>query len=361
MLMLMAATGVSACADRLHAPLMPQAADLGIVRPVFVATNRAPDPGGWFTTRRSEQMSYLRLGVSIPPTHKKGRITNGFANPDPETDFAIATREDLSGRQRFRAAIARAVRAAPPDQREIVVYIHGYNNSFFDGLFRTAQITHDFDVPAVAVHFSWPSAAHPLGYTYDRDSVLFSRDALEQLLHDLRAASPRRIVLTAHSLGTMLLMETLRQIEIADPGWTKRALGGVVLVSPDLDIEVFRTQARRFRDLPQPFVIFVSERDKALALSARINGAASRLGNLSDAEALGDYPVTVVDVSEFSSSNSHFTLGTSPALISLIANSERLDLAFQSDRAARSGLLPGTVLTVRNATQMILSPGLLQN
>lgn len=357
--MLMAATGVSACADRFHAPLVPQAAAVGTMRPVFVATNRVPEPGGWFTTERSERMSYMKLGVSIPPTHKKGRISNGFRTPDPETDFTIATRDDLGGRQGFRAALRRAIRTAPPDRREIVVYIHGYNNSFFDGVFRTAQTIHDFNVPATAVHFSWPSATHPLGYTYDRDSVLFSRDALEQLLNDLRAASPRRIVLVAHSLGTMLLMETLRQIEIADPGWTKRALGGVILISPDLDIEVFRTQVGRIRDLPQPFAIFVSQRDKALALSARVNGVGSRLGNLSDAEALGDFPVTIVDVSEFSSGNSHFTLGTSPALISLIANSERLDTAFQSDRAARSGLLPGTVLTVRNATQMILSPNLL--
>lgn len=359
MLMLMAATSLSACADRFHAPLVPRAADLGTLRPVFVATNRVPDPAGWFTPDRSEHMSYMKLGVSIPPTHKKGRIRNGFANPDPETDFTIATRDDLGGRQAFRTALAQELRAQPPDQREVVVYIHGYNNSFFDGVFRTAQTIHDFDVPAVAVHFSWPSATHPLGYTYDRDSVLFSRDALEQFLHDLRATSPRRIVLVAHSLGTMLLMETLRQIEIAEPGWTKRALGGVVLISPDLDIEVFRTQAERFRNLPQPFAIFVSKRDKALALSARINGAGARLGNLTDAEALGDFPVTILDVSQFSSSNSHFTLGTSPALISLLSNSARLDIAFQSDRSARSGLLPGTVLTVRNATQMILSPDLL--
>ncbi len=359
MLMLMTATGVSACADRFHAPLMPQAADVGVVRQIFVATNRAPEPGGWFTAQRSEQLSYMNLGVAIPPSHKKGRIKNGFSHPDPRTDFTIATRRDLNGRQGFRTALARTIRNAPPNRREIAVYIHGYNNSFFDGVFRTTQIIHDFDVPATAVHFSWPSATHPLGYTYDRDSVLFSRDALEQLLKDLRAANPKRIVLVAHSLGTMLLMETLRQIEIADPGWSKRALGGVVLISPDLDIELFRMQAKRFRDLPQPFAIFVSKRDKALALSARINGAGARLGNLRDPEALGDFPVTILDVSEFSSSNSHFTLGTSPVLISLLANSAPMGDAFQSDRSGRSGLLPGTVLTVRNATQLILSPDLL--
>lgn len=360
MLILMTASGVSACADRFHAPLVPQAGAVGIVRPVFVATNRVPEPGGWFTTERSERTSYMRLEVSIPPTHQKGRIHNGYDHPNPETDFTVAARRDLSDRQAFRTALSQAIRNAPPDRREIAVYIHGYNNSFFDGVFRTAQIIHDFDVPATAVHFSWPSATHPLGYTYDRDSVLFARDALEQLLYDLRAAGPRRIILIAHSLGSMLLMETLRQIEIADPGWSKRSLGGVVLISPDLDVELFRMQAKRFGGLPQPFAIITSNRDRALALSARINGAAARLGNLTDPEVLGDFPVTLVDVSEFSArGTNHFTIGTSPALISLINNSATLGVAFQSDRSARSGLLPGTVLTVRNATQMILSPDLL--
>lgn len=362
MIVLMAATGVAACNDRFHAPILPQAEQIGTIQPVFIATQRKPAPDSeWFTGDRSEQTHYLSLDVSIPPAHKKGAIEYGFANPDPEKTFAIAARRDIAGREAFRATLRQAIRQAPPDRREIVLYIHGYNNSFFDGVFRTAQIMQDFDVPAMAVHYSWPSAAHPLGYTYDRDSVLFSRDGLEQLLYDLRSTGPRRIVVMAHSLGTMLLMETLRQIEIAKPGWSKEALSGVVLISPDLDVEVFRMQAKRISALPQPFAIFTSSRDKALALSARINGAAARLGNLTNPTALGDFPVTIVDVSQFTpnSSNSHFTVGTSPALISLLTNSRTLDVAFQSDRAGRSGLLPGTVLTVRNATQMILSPDLL--
>ncbi|GHG83056.1 alpha/beta hydrolase [Pseudodonghicola xiamenensis] len=357
--MLMAATGVSACNDRFHAPIVPASEGIGAIEPIFVATQRKPDPTGWFSPARSEETRYLSLDVSIPPGHRKGRIENGFDHPDPQKDFTIAARQDIAGRQAFRAALSRKLRQSPPDRREIVLYIHGYNNSFFDGVFRTAQIMHDFDVPATAVHFSWPSATHPLGYTYDRDSVLFARDGLEQLLYDLRAVGARRIVVAAHSLGTMLLMETLRQIEIARPGWSKQALGGIILISPDLDIEVFRMQAKRIAGLPQPFAIFTSSRDKALALSARINGAGARLGNLTDPTALGDFPVTIIDVSQFNASNSHFTVGTSPALISLLSDSKTLDVAFQGDRAGRSGLLPGTVLSVRNATQMILSPDLL--
>ena len=52
----------------------------------------------------------------------------------------------------------------------------------------------------------------------------------------------------------------------------------------------------------------------------------------------------------------HFTLGDSPALIRLIENIGQIEGAFEADRARRVGLLSGAVLTVQNATQIILHP-----
>jgi len=351
---------LAACMDRSHTLILPAALDIGTIHKVFVATHREHDDKGWFSAQRSDAVNYTEIAISVPPDHKRGDISVGYKDPDPQKDFAVAARQDLDGRDSFRRDLARHIRAKPATEREVVVYVHGYNNSFLDGVFRSAQLMHDFGLPGTSVHYSWPSAANPLGYTYDRDSVLFARDGFEQLLRDVRAAGPSRIVLIGHSLGTMLMMETLRQIEIGNPGWTKQNLSGVVLMSPDLDVELFKTQASRFKSLPQPFAIFVSERDKALMLSARINGVSARLGNLTSAEELGDYPVTLVDVTEFTkeAATSHFTAGTSPTLIALLRQSADLDRAFQRDTAGKTGLMSGTVLTVRNATTLILSPHL---
>lgn len=355
---------VSGCADRGFTPLKPQAAAVGTPHPIFVATHRKPDDLGWYSAERASELSYTKLQVVVPPTHVPGQISYGYANPDPRTDFTIATKQDYAKAAPFHADIAATLAALPPKQREVLLYVHGYNNSFFDGVYRAAQMKHDFDLPGVTMHFSWPSAASPLGYTYDRDSVLFARDGLEKVLRDLRAAGAQRIVLVGHSLGTMLVMESLRQIEIRTPGWSDSALAGVVLVSPDLDVDLFKTQADRFAALPEPFAIFVSRRDRALMLSARINGDAERLGSLSDPSRLAEYPVSLIDVSSFADGDGarHFTLGSSPLLIGLLSQSADLNSAFQRDTAGKSGLLPGTVLTVRNATQLILSPALaLQN
>lgn len=364
----LAALGVTliliGCADRSFAPLRPDAVGIGSPHDIFVATHRVPDGKGWYSTERARTLSYTKVNVVVPPAHVAGEISNGLTNPDPAKDFTIASKRDFTSPDLFHRDVASALNALPRDQREVLVYVHGYNNSFFDGVFRAAQMKHDFDLPGITLHYSWPSAANPLGYTYDRDSVLFARDGLEHVLRDLRTSGATRIVLMGHSLGTMLVMETLRQIEIRTPGWSHDALGGVVLISPDLDVDLFKTQAARFADFPEPFAIFVSSRDRALRLSARINGDVERLGGLTSVAPLADYPVTIIDVSDFSDGDGarHFTVGTSPLLIGLLSQSEDLNTAFQRDTAGRSGLLPGTVLTVRNATQLIVSPGLiLQN
>lgn len=348
------------CTDRTLAPIISRAAQTGTIEKIFVATSRERNQSGNFAGGRGADVSYLTLDVAVPPKHQAGKIRTPSKTPNLDKEFAIAGRRDFDAQEEFVTGLKQSIAQSPDGSREVTIYVHGYNNSFSDGAFRVAQLMYDFEIPGTAVHYSWPSAANPLGYTHDRDSVLFARDGLEQLLRDVRAAKPSRIVLIGHSMGTLLIMEALRQIDIADPGWSKRAIGGVILISPDIDIDVFKSQAGRISGLPKPFAIFVSQKDRALRLSARLNGSSARLGRISDPAELAELPVTLVDVSEFANTPAaHFTLGTSPALITLLGDAQALEKAFSRDRAGTSGLLPGTLLTVQNATQLILSPALL--
>jgi esterase/lipase superfamily enzyme len=153
-------------------------------------------------------------------------------------------------------------------------------------------------------------------------------------------------------------MEALRTLALQGRRDVLDALAGVILIAPDIDVDVFRAQAAAIGALPQPFVVFTSKQDKALRLSARMSGQTNRLGTLQDIETVGDIPVTFIDVSEFyeDSETSHFVAGSSPQLIRILGRLADVDAAFQRDAPARMGLLPGTVLTVQNATQIILSP-----
>lgn len=346
---------LAGCAQRAALDVVPTSSP-GIVEPVYVATMRSLMPDGSFGSERSESLSYLALDISVPPDRAPGEIAyRKGGRLDPRKQFFATARTDFSDRAQFRSRLSAALRQRDTGG-EAIIFVHGFNNTFADGVYRIAQLTHDFDFQGVAVHYSWPSAGSALGYEYDRDSQLVSRDGLETLIDTVREAGARRIIIVAHSMGSLLTMEALRQMEIAQPGSVNRRIKGVILMSPDIDVSVFRSQAKRIGTLPDPFAIFVSRRDRALFFSAFLSGQPQRLGNLISPEQLADLKVTVIDVTHFSEGIGHFTAGTSPVLIKLLTNAGQLDAAFRGEAAKNTGLLPGFIITVRSATELVLSP-----
>lgn len=181
--------------------------------------------------------------------------------------------------------------------------MHGLNNTLGDSVFRIAQITHDFAIDAAAISFGWLSAASPLGYLYDRSTTLLARDELEGPLTILARQTNADILLVVHSMGTFLTMETLRHLSISGNQAVLNHLSGVILLSADIDIEVFKSQACRIPMLPQPFFIFTSANDRIRRLSALLTGKTDRLGNIANAEPVSEFKVTVVDVAAFSKDN----------------------------------------------------------
>lgn len=347
---------VTACAPRGEITLAPQAKGVGTNHTVFVGTSRASDPQGAFSFARSEKESFARFDISIPPDRQLGEIEWPDATIDPQQDFLTTSRQVFATHRDFRNSVTAELRNHPRGQREVVLYIHGFNNTFAEGLYRIAQMSNDLKIPGVPMHYSWPSRGSPFGYVYDRDSVFYARDGLEVMLNEIVAAGAERIILVGHSMGALLTMEALRQLAIADNRKVMDRIGGVVLASPDIDVDVFRMQAIKIGKLPQPFLIFASQRDSLLGLSARVAGEPERLGNLSNLARVADLKVTVLETGQFKDGDAHFAIGTSPALIGLVRSVEGMNAALAHDNETRGNLLTGTVLTVQNATKIILSP-----
>ena len=347
------ALALAACTPRGAMVVVPPDKVQGTLSTVYVGTTRTFEPTGVFGSQRSETLNFARYDVAIPPDRKVGEIRYGKPrNPNVSTDFVTTNPVLYSTDATFRADLRRSLAG---NGREAVIFVHGFNNTFTEGLYRIAQLHHDLEVPGVAVHYSWPSAAEPLGYVYDKDSVMFARKGLEDLIRETIAAGADRVAIVAHSMGAFLTMEALRDISLSRGGLPPQ-ISGVALMSPDIDVEVFRMQAKEIGQLPQPFVIFGSDRDRVLRLSALITGQRGRLGSLDSVVDVADLQVTYVDVAAFSTGDGHFVTGNSPALIRLLGRISEVDQAFGADVAGRTGLLPGVILTVRNATRIILRP-----
>ncbi|MGH1369996.1 MAG: alpha/beta hydrolase [Maritimibacter sp.] len=275
--------------------------------------------------------------MNFPQNYQSGGYARIRENPDPATDFSVEPPRHLSGATAFRAAIDEQLASQPVGARNVTIYVHGFYTGFFDGLFRSAQLQRDFDLKGLMLHFAWPSLGNNTGYAYDRESVLFSRDGLEQMLRTVAESRAERVTIIGHSLGAMLVMETLRQIEISDAGWAHREIDGIALVSPDIDLSVFKSQAARIKKLPNDFVVFVSDRDKVLWFSSTYNGVKRRLGNTTDVEISTEGELTIVDLSKLASSASsgHFIPATSPAAIKFLRESKTFLALFPRESIGR--------------------------
>lgn len=353
-LLVISLVALSSCSNRTTAPIVPAALTIGTNQTVFVGTTRKQETDGIFGINRSDTLQLLELEISIPPERALGSISDGFDKPNPQKDFVIASQKSFAGSQDFQTALRRDSN----DKREVTVFVHGYNYSFSDSSFRIAQLSHDLELPSTLVSYSWPSRGHVLGYEYDSDSALFARDGLQELLESVKASGTESIVLVAHSMGGNVAMETLRQLEIKSPGWSSRNLTGVVLISPDINVDVFLSQTKSFKKLPEPFIVFKSRADKALLLSARLRWEDERLGSVNDITEFAHLPIDFIDVTAFADDNSgnHFTAGSSPALIALLKSAGKLDRDFLRGETNAGAVLPGRKRILRNATQIVLSP-----
>ncbi|MGV8988003.1 MAG: alpha/beta hydrolase [Cypionkella sp.] len=317
------AAALSACSTRGAFTVAATPAPGASIQTVLVATDRNPTaPPLEYGGLRTSGLTYGQIAVSIPPTHQLGQIewpsARGASKPSAAKDFLVEAATALPSAPAFQ----RAVRAqsGPGEAQQIVVFVHGYNYTFAESVYRLAQFSHDYELAGPQVLFAWSSAASPLAYLYDRDSVAFARDSLEVVLTNLARSQKGDILLVGHSMGSQLIVETLRQMSIDGNHALAGRLSGVALLSPDIDVELFRRLLERIKPLPQPFVLFVSNADRALKVSALLTGQPARLGSVSDLALLAALPITMIDLSAFSDSGqlNHMVAATSPGAIALI-------------------------------------------
>lgn len=348
---------IAACAPRGTITLDPAAAEVGVVEPILVATSRGREGGvQMFDTDRDPQVSYARFDISIPPDRKTGSVNfPGDRKPNPRRDMLTVEEMLFANGEKFRASLNRELRV-PSNDRRVIVFVHGFNTNFAEGVYRIAQMKHDMELPGAIVHFSWPSLGNAFGYVHDRDSTVFSRDALEEVLDNVAKSDARHIVLMAHSMGSYLAMETLRSMALREDSPAFRKLEAVILMSPDIDVDVFKSQMRVIKDVPQPFVIFGSDKDKALKLSSILVAEPARLGNLKDTSVLDNLPVTYINVAAFQDGSSHFPVATSPDLIRVLEGFGNADAWLTQDESRTNNPLHGLILTAGDATNLILSP-----
>jgi len=329
---------------------------------LLVATTRergsAKDPNA-FTAERSKTLNYAALSVSIPTHHVTGEIEWPDTTPaDPSRHFITTQRQFLDAGG-FADQIRARARQGGEEANSVLVFVHGYNTLYEEAVYWLAQIVHDSGYKGTAILFAWPSRGKAPLYLADREASTYSRDYFEQALLDL-ADMPEvhEINILAHSMGNWLAVETLRQAKMNGHGDFRRKLGDIILASPDLDANVFRTQLEVIGRLPRPITVLVSGDDAALSLSTKLAGGVDRAGivTANDPRAImaaARYNLQVVDLTDVDDGdgNHHSKYSKSAPVIAAIGNRLRTD-------DAKAEAQSGVVSAVTNVGQSLLKvPG----
>jgi esterase/lipase superfamily enzyme len=306
-------TGVSAL-------LGSSQAEQGRTVRIFVASTRKPASGEAVRGPR-----FNLTAVSVPPGHEPGVIERpSFTSESASRHFTVASERKLDS-EAFQQAVATQLSGRVGVSRDVLVFVHGFNTGYDEARFRLAQIVADSGFTGVPVLFTWPSRNQILAYGSDKESATASRDHLEKLIEDLGAApGVGRVHVLAHSMGTWLAMESLRQAAIGGKAQLGGHLGEVMLAAPDIDLEVFRGQMSRVGQVARVSV-FAAADDRALSMSSTLAGDRTRLGalNLSDKSHLAELAglnVRVYDLTKAKSTDMfrHGTFAEAPSVVQSI-------------------------------------------
>jgi len=250
---------------------------------LLVATTRKPtgDRAPFFGSDRGS-LTFAEIRLSAPGRGVAAQVSSVVSG-----DWAV-----LGVTRRSAGDAARAFSEAATG-RDVLLYVHGFNETFESAARSAGQLSHALAFEGRTALFTWPSGGGLLAYAYDRESALWSRDGFVQTLKAL-VANPTigRVNIVAHSMGSFLTLEGLRELRDFD-GLSDR-VGAVVLASPDVDIDAFEQTVPRLGSIAQRMTVIIDPGDKALAVSSRIAGGIARAG-AADRERLEQLGVRVAD------------------------------------------------------------------
>jgi esterase/lipase superfamily enzyme len=255
---------------------------------LLVATNRKPVDGAranpWFGPERATRLSIMHAGLTPPGDGRFSLAAVGLDDWRLDAIEPVPQIGDLPG--------------PSSGPRDVLIYVHGFNQTFETAVLDAARLSDGIKFRGDTIAFSWPSKAKLLDYGYDRDSAMWSRDALEKVLDGLMGSpTVGRLHFVAHSIGTMLTMESLRQLYAHKGDPIADRLGAVVFASPDIDMDVFASSVEHIGPVARKITVLTATNDRALALSRWMAGGMTRVGAAQKTQ-LEQMGLHVVDASQ---------------------------------------------------------------
>jgi esterase/lipase superfamily enzyme/tetratricopeptide (TPR) repeat protein len=257
------------------------------VVPVFWGTDRGVMPNAQRLAFGSDRGRKLQLGeamVTVPKVHEVPNVERPWVvkipyfdvtlyaeKEDPKSHFTIKEIKGLT-KEELLAQVKGRLTDSKIFKDQAVVFVHGYNTSFDNALYRTAQIAYDLDFDGATFLYSWPSGGAVASYTYDRESAQASEPYLREFLEMVvKETGAKSVSIIAHSMGNQPVMDVLRDMRSSAPAGVE--ISQVILAAPDVDADSFSNLAKAVKGLAKNVTLYVASNDRALIVSRNFWGS----------------------------------------------------------------------------------------
>ncbi|WP_165474775.1 alpha/beta hydrolase [Legionella nagasakiensis] len=152
----------------------------------------------------------------------------------------------------------------------VVLWIHGYANSFNSTASVLARGAYDLNTEATYLFFSWPSKNRWFAYDDDANAEKQSAPFLAKFLNQLKKEVPNgKLVIIAHSLGTRLVCDAFDKL-YTQANWrdSDAEIQNIILIAPDINEDDFNHQFKnQMLAMVKKLTVYVASDDGALLIS----------------------------------------------------------------------------------------------
>jgi esterase/lipase superfamily enzyme len=264
----------------------------------------------WNTLRQQSQLAERtqEVNLELGPVQEFGAF--------PEEPYQISRGTDgkllrdpaelarhFEAKARLQGDLQRRLAAAP--KKEILLFVHGFNETFATASYTAAELCHFLGREQVCAFFTWPASTTGnflISYTTTTESAEYAVEHLKKTIRNLATtAGVEKLQILAHSRGTALTLRAVRELSIEaiaagrEPAELYK-IDNLVLLSPDIDIEVAGQEITSFlsdpdlvtlwpdarlpRFLQGRLTIYASPEDRALWVSRILFRSRRRVGQL---------------------------------------------------------------------------------
>ena len=264
----------------------------------------------WETLREQSQLAQRTREVNL----ELGEVRELGAFPDEPYQITkgddgkmLRDRAELArhfdARARLQGELQRRLAQAP--KREVLLYVHGFNESFATAAYTAAELCHFLGREPVCSFFTWPASSTGnflISYTTTTESADYAVEHLKKSLRTI-ATTPglEGLHILAHSRGTAVTLSAVRELGMEAIAAGKEPailykIKNLVLLSPDIDVGLAGQsmtsylsdpdlvtvwpEGRLPRILDGRLTIYASPGDRALAVSQFLFRSRSRMGQL---------------------------------------------------------------------------------